>query len=151
MEHGKSFNLNHDKHKLFKTDSSRKIDIDFGDYSTFFVIEDRMGNHHYYATKGRSRSFLSFFNRLGGYDPYNYLPNHTIMVALLLKLGIIYINLFGIYLLFYWLFIDLSGIKVFVTSIGVILWGGMKLYEKYLDLKVKKRKEDEYQEKHHKK
>lgn len=112
-----------------------------------FDVQDSMGANSFDMGQVHKRpisNFLSFFSRLGSYNVYNFLPKQKDMGALI-KLTAVYLaNLFGISLCVYWLTIDFEGIKVFITSVGVFLYGGMKLYEKYLDLKEKKRKQDEH-------
>jgi len=117
----------------------------------FFAVQSDMGTHSINRSTGHQQSqsnFLSFFSRLGYYNVYNLIPTRKKMAAIAIKLSIFLANLFGVSLFVYWLTIDYAGIKVFVTSVGVFIYGGMKLYEKYLDLKAKKRKQDEYEEDH---
>lgn len=117
------------------------LDSGMENISTFFAVQSSMGNHialHQHPNQRRTSNLLSFFNRLGGYNVYSYLSNNQKMGAFIIILA----NCFGLYLFFYWLMIDYAGIKVFLTSVGVMLYGGMKLYEKYLDVKKKKRDDE---------
>ncbi len=111
---------------------------------TLFGLSDSMGSHSINISAEHQqpkRNFPSFFTRLGDYNVYNILPVHKKMAALAIKISVILANLMGLSLWIYWLTIDFEGIKVFISSIGVFCWGTMKLYEKYLDLKDKRRKD----------
>lgn len=112
---------------------------------TFFGSTLDMGNNSTNMAAGYKQpdgDLYSFFTRLGSYSYHNFLPYHKKMAALLIKYSLILTNAFGIGLTIYWLLIDIEGIKVFVTSVGVFCYGLLKLYEKYLDIKDKKRKSE---------
>lgn len=98
---------------------------------------------------------FNFFARFGNFNAYDYLPHRKEMPILLKIIGVFTANAFGIFLYFFWLF-DIAefaaGAKIFLTSVGVLLYGGLKIYEKYLDIQDRKRKtkDDEVQKnKHH--
>ena len=111
---------------------------------TLFDLQNSMGTHSITISarhKQPQHNLYSFFTRLGSYNVYNILPYNQKMAALAIKISVILANLMGLTLWVWWLTIDFEGIKIFVSSVGVFLWGTMKLYEKYLDLKEKRRKD----------
>lgn len=115
-----------------------------GTNGTLFDLQNNMGSHSSILSAGHKQSasnLLSFFTRLGNYDVYYFQPPNKKMAAIIIKISFIIANLFGVSLWIWWLTIDPEGIKIFLSSIGVFLWGTMKLYEKYLDIKEKRRKD----------
>jgi hypothetical protein len=148
----KRFGISNDDYNTSEKNKSNKSTyINMEDFSIIFGDKNSMGNDNSYRTAQHqqpSNDIHSFFNRLGYYNIYNILPTRKKMAALVIKISVFLANLFGVSLFFYWLLIDLAGIKIFLTSVGVLVYGGMKLYEKYLDIKTKKRKEEEAQERH---
>ena len=52
-------------------------------------------------------------------------------------------NIFGMSIYIYWLVVDYEGIKVFLTSIFALAYGGLKIWEKWIDVREKKRKSDQ--------
>ncbi len=140
MGQGKRFNISRNDNNSFKAKKRHRINQGLENVSTFFAVQNSMGKHytlHQHSNQQSAGNILSFFNRLGGYSVYNILSDNKKMGTFIIILA----NCFGLYLFVYWLMVDYAGIKVFLTSVGVLLYGGMKLYEKYLDLK-KKRRED---------
>jgi len=141
-----NINYNHNAKTTGKT-----IDVSMESNGTLFGLSDSMGIHSFNISAGHqqpSSNLLSFFSRLGKYNVHNLLPPTKKMATLIIKMSVYLANMFGVSLFVYWLTIDFAGIKIFLTSVGVFLYGGMKLYEKYLDLKAKKRKEDDYEDSH---
>jgi hypothetical protein len=149
MGQNKRLNISNDYNKSFESLRKQQVEMELESLSTLFAVQNNMGNDYSYRHSRHQQSasnFLSFFNRLGNYNVHNLFPTNSQylfeskkMAALAIKFTIILANCFGLYLFFYWLFIDFAGIKVFLTSVGVFMYGGMKLYEKYLDIKKKKK------------
>ncbi len=132
-----------------KREQIPKIGLDSD--GTFFAVENSMGTYNLNRSDRHQQSqsnILSFFSRLGTYNVYNLIPTRKKMAAIVIKFSIFLANLFGVSLFVYWLAIDFAGIKIFITSVGVFIYGGMKLYEKYLDIKAKKRDQNDYDKKH---
>lgn len=112
-------------------------------FSLLLINQGSLGTGRFYIPcrhKSSPCNLLAFLNRMGSYNINHILPIPKEMSALLIKLVAWLPNLFGVSLLFYWLAIDFDGIKVFFTSVGVLIYGGMKIYEKYLDIKEQKQK-----------
>jgi hypothetical protein len=87
---------------------------------------------------GQGINLHTFWNRLGEYNVYNVISNDKKMAAILIKLSFWVANLLGISLTVYWLSVDFDMIKGFLSGVGVVCYMGMKLYEKYLDIKHKR-------------
>ncbi len=112
---------------------------------TLFDLSNTMGSRSINISAGHQQpahNIPSFFTRLGSYNVYNILPFNKKVATIVIKISVILANLMGLTLWVWWLSIDFEGIKIFVSSVGVFLWGLMKLYEKYLDIKEKRRKDN---------
>lgn len=115
-------------------------------FSLFLINQGSLGANSFRIPcrhKSSSCNLLAFLNCLANYNLHHPSPIHKKVSALLIKLYGVLGNLCGVSLLFYWLSIDFDAIKIFITSVGVMVYGGMKIYEKYLDIKEQKRKSQE--------
>ncbi len=143
MRQDKGFDFHIDHNNSFENNrQTSKASIPSN--GTLFDLQNSMGTNSFTVSRGHKQSeyhFYSFFMRLGHFNVYNILPYNKKVAALAIKISVILANLMGLSLWLWWLTIDFEGIKIFVSSVGVFLWGSMKLYEKYLDLKEKKRKD----------
>lgn len=100
-----------------------------------------MGNNRIHMAseyKHESHHFYSFFNRFGNYNVDNILPPYKKMAAIIVKLCLWLPNLLGLSIVVYWLTIDFEMIKVYVTGVGAIFYMGMKIYEKWLEIRDKR-------------
>lgn len=139
------FDFSGNGHNSFKTvKRGQELDNSMEDNGILFGYSDSMGVHRSDISDKHQQStnnIPTFFNRLGNYNVHNIISEHQKMAAILIKISVFLVNIFGVSLIIWWLAIDFDGLKIFISSVGVFIYGGMKIYEKYLDLREKRRKD----------
>ena len=127
--------------------NNRKGKNSMEDISSIFVLPNSLGTNRNPLETGYKQfisDIFSFLGRLGSYNAYHlFTRNKKDKMALIKLTTVMLANLFGVSLFVYWLVIDLDGIKAAFTSVLVIAYACIKLYEKILDVREKKRKQDD--------
>lgn len=152
MGQSKRLDISNDSSKIIKPIYTKPDAINKGMESNGIVFESEviMGvnniQHRYKLPVG---DVHSFFNRFGNYRLSNFYTANKKMEAIAKMLVIWILNLFGISVYVYWLTIDFDSIKGIITAIIALGYSGMKLYEKFLDIRERKKKKPPVH--HHKK
>lgn len=114
-------------------------------FSKIFATDNEVmqgHTHHTYRDYPTSK-ILDFFVRFGNFNAYDRPNDHAEMPILIKIIAAFSLNLGGIALLVYWLFgiaEFATNVKLFLISMGVLFYSGMKFYELYLDIQEKKKR-----------
>lgn len=114
-------------------------------FSRVFATDkgEMQGHAHNTYRDYPTSKFFQFFARCGSFNAYDYGFDDLEMPILIKIIAAFSVNVCGISLLFYWLFgvaEFATNIKLFIISIGVLAYTGMKFYELYLDIQEKKKR-----------